>query len=528
MHPSGWAHPCPSALPPNPERSPVPGRPAGAGQSPIPRPRPPPPGDHRHARHLPELHRRPFHSPPPPPHPPPPPTPPPHPPLITGVPDGDAAAVDAAVSAARRAQPAWERLPAIQRAGYLRQISVKLREHAEALATTIAREQGKVMPLARVEVNFTADYIDYMAEWARRLEGEVLTSDRPNEHMFLLRKPIGVAAGILPWNFPFFLIARKMAPALITGNTVVIKPSEETPLNAFAFTQLLAQTDLPPGVFNLVSGKGASTGAELVAHKGVNLITFTGSVTTGVLIMQAAAPNLTRVNLELGGKAPAIMLKDADLALAAQALVASRIINTGQVCNCAERVYVQREVLGALTDKIVQRMAATRFGNPLLDETLDMGPLINQAGLDKVARLVDEARAAGAEVLTGGRRADVDQGYHYLPTVVAGCRQDMSIMRDEIFGPVLPLQAVDDMDEAIALANDSDYGLPSSIFTRALNAAMKACRELQFGETYINREHFEAMQGFHAGRKKSGIGGADGRHGLLEFTETHVVYMQTT
>src|SRR6218665_113615 len=328
-------------MPPNPERSPVPGRPAGAGQSPIPRPRPPPPGDHRHARHLPELHRRPFRAAPrrhhrrpqpgrPPPDrrgarrrcrccarspffPAPPPTPahnPAAPRLIAEVPDGDAAAVDAAVSAARRAQPAWERLPAIQRAGYLRQISVKRREHAEALATTIAREQGKVMPLARVEVNFTADYIDYMAEWARRLEGEVLTSDRPNEHMFLLRKPIGVAAGILPWNFPFFLIARKMAPALITGNTVVIKPSEETPLNAFAFTQLLAQTDLPPGVFNLVSGKGASTGAELVAHKGVNLITFTGSVATGVRIMQAAAPNLTRVNLELGGKAPAIVLKD--------------------------------------------------------------------------------------------------------------------------------------------------------------------------------------------------------------------------
>src|SRR6218665_2529791 len=318
--------------------------------------------------------------------------------LIAEVPDGDAAAGDAAVSAARRAQPAWERMPAIQRAGYLRQISVKLREHAEALATTIAREQGKVMPLARVEVNFTADYIDYMAEWARRLDGEELTSDRPNEHMFLLRKPIGVAAGIVPWAFPFFPNSRQMGPALITGNTVVIKPSEEAPLNAFAFTQLLAQTDLPPGVFNLVSGKGASTGAELVAHKGVNLITFTGSVATGVRIMQAAAPNLTRVNLERGGKAPAIVLKDAALDLAAQALVASRIINTGQVCNCAERVYVQREVLGALTDKIVQRMAATRFGNPLLDETLDMGPLINQPGLDKVARLVDEARAAAPPI----------------------------------------------------------------------------------------------------------------------------------
>ncbi|WP_281784482.1 aldehyde dehydrogenase [Sinimarinibacterium flocculans] len=447
--------------------------------------------------------------------------------LLAEVPDAGAEAVDEAVAAARRAQPAWERLPAIQRAGYLRQIAAKLRESAETLARTISREQGKILPLARVEVAFTADYIDYMAEWARRLEGEVLTSDRPGEHMFLLRKPIGVVAGILPWNFPFFLIARKVAPALITGNTIVVKPSEETPLNAFEFTRLLAQTDLPPGVFNLVCGRGASTGQALSAHEDVNLVTFTGSVATGVRIMQAAAPNLTRVNLELGGKAPAIVLDDADVDLAANALVASRVINTGQVCNCAERVYVQRGIADALTEALVSRMSATRFGDPLADETLDMGPLVNQAGLDKVVAMVDAARAAGAQVLTGGARAQVSAGFHYQPTVIAGCTPQMDVMRKEIFGPVLPLQVVDDLDEAIAMANDSDYGLTSSIFTRDINAAMKACRELQFGETYINREHFEAMQGFHAGRKKSGIGGADGKHGLYEFMETHVVYLQT-
>lgn len=447
--------------------------------------------------------------------------------LIAEVPDADADAVDEAVAAARRAQPAWEKLPAIQRAGYLRQIAAKLRENHEMLAQTISREQGKVLPLARVEVSFTADYIDYMAEWARRLEGEVLSSDRPGEHLFLLRKPLGVAAGILPWNFPFFLIARKMAPALITGNTIVVKPSEETPLNAFEFTRLLAQTDLPPGVFNLVCGSGSRVGAPLSGHRDVDLVTFTGSVATGIRIMQAAAPNLTRVNLELGGKAPAIVLDDADLDLAATALVASRVINTGQVCNCAERVYVQRGAAEALTEKLVARMSAARFGDPLADETLDMGPLVNQAGLDKVAAMVDRAREAGAEILTGGARADVQQGYHYQPTVIAGCTPQMDVMSQEIFGPVLPLQVVDDLDEAIAHANDSDYGLTSSIFTQNINAAMKACRELQFGETYINREHFEAMQGFHAGRKKSGIGGADGKHGLYEFTETHVIYLQT-
>lgn len=448
--------------------------------------------------------------------------------LLARVPDSTATTVDAAVAAARRAQPAWERLPAIQRAGHLRAIAAKLREHRAELARVIVREQGKVLGLAQVEVDFTADYIDYMAEWARRLEGEVLTSDRPNEHIFLLRKPVGVVAGILPWNFPFFLIARKLAPALITGNTIVIKPSEETPINAFEFARLVAETDLPAGVFNLVGGRGATAGEALVTHPGVDLITFTGSVGTGSRIMQAAGRNLTRVNLELGGKAPAIVLADADLDLAAKAIYDSRVINTGQVCNCAERVYVERSVHDALIERLAKLFAATRYGDPSAETDLHMGPLINQAGLDKVAAMVEQARSDGAHVVVGGKRAELGRGFHYEPTLITGTRADMDIMRKEIFGPVLPVQAVDGLDEAIALANDSEYGLTSSIFTRSIDSAMRAARELRFGETYVNREHFEAMQGFHAGRRKSGIGGADGKHGLYEFTETHVVYLQTS
>lgn len=446
--------------------------------------------------------------------------------LLGRVPDASEADVDHAVKAARKALTAWEKSPAVERAQYLRQISAKIRQHRIELADVIIKEQGKTAGLAQVEVDFTADYIDYMAEWARRLEGEILTSDRPNETMLLLRKPIGVVAGILPWNFPFFLIARKLAPALITGNTIVIKPSEETPINAFIFAQLVAETDLPAGVFNLVGGRGASSGEALVNHPDVDLITFTGSVATGSHIMQAAGKNLTRVNLELGGKAPAIVLADADLDLAAKAIYASRVINTGQVCNCAERVYVERPVHDALVEKLKALFEATRYGDPSQETDLEMGPLINQAGLDKVSRAVETAVTDGAKIVTGGKIADRPSGFHYEPTLIVNAQSHMDIMRKETFGPVLPIQIVDSLDEAIALANDSDYGLTSSIYTSNLNAAMKASRELKFGETYINRENFEAMQGFHAGRRKSGIGGADGKHGLYEFTETHVVYIQ--
>lgn len=445
--------------------------------------------------------------------------------VIASVPDSGAADVDRAVAAARAAQPAWERLPAIQRAGHLRAVAAKLREHKTRLARRVSQEQGKILPLAEVEIDFTANYMDYMAEWARRIEGEILNSDRPGETIYLHRRPIGVVAGILPWNFPFFLIARKMAPALVTGNTIVIKSSEETPLNAFDFTELLAECGLPKGVFNLVTG-GRETGSALARHKDVGLISFTGSVGTGSAIMEAAAKNLTRVNLELGGKAPAIVLDDADLELTANALFNSRVLNTGQVCNAAERVYVQKGIADKLAKRVTQLMAEARYGDPLRDQNLHMGPIVNQVGLQKIDALVQSAKAQGAQVLTGGRIAD-RPGFHYEPTVVVGCDDSMDIMKREIFGPVLPIRVVDTLDEALALANDSEYGLTSSVFTRDLNATMKAVRELRFGETYVNREHFEAMQGFHAGRRKSGIGGADGKHGLYEYMETQVVYLQT-
>ncbi len=444
--------------------------------------------------------------------------------VISEVPSATLAQVSAAVQAAERAQVDWERLPAIRRAQYLREIATAVRAKKQHLARVISQEQGKILPLAEIEVDFSADYLDYMAEFARRYEGEIVQSDRPGENILVYKAPIGVVAGILPWNFPFFLIVRKMAPALVTGNTIVIKPSGETPNNACEFARIVAESSLPKGVFNLVTGRGSVIGPALAGDPRVGMVSLTGSVEAGTAVMHAAAPNITKVSLELGGKAPAIVMQDADLDLAVKAIRDSRIINTGQVCNCAERVYVHESIAAEFVERMTDAMRKTVSGDPFTPG-VEMGPLVSHAQLRNVEAAVTQAVKDGAQVTVGGQRDDRGRGHYYQPTVLTGCRQQMSILRQEIFGPVLPIATFHDLDEAIALANDCEYGLTSSIFTRSLDAAMRAANELKFGETYVNREHFEAMQGFHAGWRKSGIGGADGRHGLDEYLQTHVVYM---
>jgi lactaldehyde dehydrogenase/glycolaldehyde dehydrogenase len=445
--------------------------------------------------------------------------------VISECPEGTVEDTRKAIDAAYESQKKWAKLPAIERAKYLRKIADGIRKNAEMLATTIVEEQGKIRPLARIEVDFTADYIDYMAEWARRLEGEIIPSDRPNENIFLYRMPIGVVSGILPWNFPFFLIARKMAPALITGNTVVIKPSSDTPNNAFEFAKIVAHTDLPSGIFNLVSGKGSVVGNELASNPKVGMVSFTGSVETGSKIMELASKNITKVSLELGGKAPAIVMDDADIDLAVKAIKDSRVINTGQVCNCAERVYVHEKIADEFIEKMTKAMEETSYGDPLREE-VDMGPLINANALKSVDGMVKHAVEQGAKMVIGGRAEDRKKGFFYKPTVLVNCTQNMDIVHNEIFGPVLPVVKFKNLDEAIEMANDSEYGLTSSIYTQNIDVAMRAANEIKFGETYVNRENFEAMQGFHAGWRKSGIGGDDGKHGIEEFTNTHVVYLQ--
>lgn len=446
--------------------------------------------------------------------------------VISLMPDGTVEDARRAIDAAERAQSAWEKLPSIQRAAYLKQIAAGIRQREEELTNIIVREGGKTQQLARVEVLFTADYMDYMAGWARRYEGEIIPSDRPRETIMLFKKPIGVTTGILPWNFPFFLVARKMAPALITGNTIVIKPSQLTPENAYVFAQIVDEVGLPAGVFNLVNGRGSIIGHELAANPKVGMVSLTGSVAAGQQTMLAAAPNITKVSLELGGKAPAIVMADADVDLAVRAIITSRVINTGQVCNCAERVYVDRQIKDIFIDKLLQGMAQVKVGNPSLRSDLDMGPLIDASALNSIEKKVEKALQQGAKLLCGGHRIG-DKGYFYAPTLLDEARQDMDIVREETFGPVLPIVTYSNVEEAISWANDCEYGLTSSVYTQNLDQAFRIMRSLKFGETYINRENFEAMQGFHAGWRKSGIGGADGKHGLEEYLQTHVVYLET-
>jgi len=444
---------------------------------------------------------------------------------LASVPSATPAEAHAALEAARVAQPGWERSPSVVRGAHLRALADLVVAHKDELAALLVAEVGKPAEQAAAEVDFAEGLLRYNAEWDRRLEGEILPGDTPGEVIHLLRAPLGVVVAICPWNFPLAVLCRKIAPALVTGNTVVVKPSEVSPLGTMALFRLIdEQLDLPPGVLNLVTG-GPATGQALVDDELTSLVSFTGHRDTGKAIMARAARHLTRVSLELGGKAPAIVWDDADLDVAVPAIVAARHTNSGQVCTCAERVLVHRDLLEPFTELYVRAVEALTVGDPA--GRVDMGPLASAGQLEKTSAAVATALDEGATVLTGGGRPsdpELSRGYWYAPTVLVDVSPEMSVMTEETFGPVTPIFGVDSMDEAVQIANDSHYGLSAYLFSRDYGTVMRTVNELQFGEIYINRTLGESVHAHHAGYKESGLGGEDGKWGLLRYTQIKTAY----
>ncbi|SHH07107.1 lactaldehyde dehydrogenase / glycolaldehyde dehydrogenase [Jatrophihabitans endophyticus] len=445
--------------------------------------------------------------------------------VVASVPSATPAQVDAVLLAAKAAQRTWWRSGPTARATLMRQMATVLRDNTDALADALTAESGKTRTITAIEVELSAQYLERNAEWGLRIEGEILPSDTPTEQIHIQREPMGVVAAITAWNWPLALLCRKLGPALITGNAVVVKPSEVTPLATIMALQLWYENlDVPAGLLGLVTGDG-SVGQALVRNPVTSLVTFTGHRDTGKRIMADASANLTRVALELGGKAPALVLADADLQLAVDGLIAARFSFAGETCGAAERILVERPVYDQFTRLFTEKAAALRVGDPRGD--VDFGPLVNRAQLEKVSAAVSAAVAEGATVVTGGSTptgADYEKGFWFAPTVLTDVSPDMQVAREETFGPVIPIMPVDSLDEALRIANDTRYGLASYVYTSSYASAMTAARELDFGEMFINRGPGEAMHAHHAGWKESGLGGEDGKHGLLHYTQLKVVY----
>ncbi|MEQ8846763.1 aldehyde dehydrogenase [Botrimarina sp.] len=436
--------------------------------------------------------------------------------------------VDKAVAAAAKAWPEWAKLPAVERGACLRRWADLVDRDSDALARLVTQEVGKPLAEAHGEIQFGNSWFRYYAEFDRRIEGEILPADRPNEQLFIFPQPLGVVSAIIPWNYPSAVAIRKIAPALIAGNTIVLKPHEHTPLSAIALGRLAMEAGVPPGVVNIVTGPGETTGEALVANSTPQLITFTGSVATGKRIAKMAADNVTVVSLELGGKAPFIVMDDCNLDAAVDGAVFARFLNCGQVCICNERTYVHEKVAEEFTEKFVAKVRELKVGDPLREAT-KIGPKVSRSELEKVDQYVQEAVSQGARAATGGRRlteGEFARGYWYEPTVLTGVSQQMPVMQKEIFGPVAPLMTCSGFEEAIALANDSPFGLAGYLYTKDIDRLMRAVRDIEVGELYINRGPGESIHGFHTGWKQSGIGGDDGKHGLDHYLRRKTVYLR--
>ena len=443
--------------------------------------------------------------------------------VLETVPRGTAADAEAAVAAASGAFDGWRRTSANERATLLHTAAAQMRAHHDALVRLLTLEQGKPLSENQEELDWTATTFDYYAELARHERGRVLPSAEASQLNLVLKEPYGVAACIVPWNYPLLLLAWKVAPALAAGNTVIIKPSEYTPLTALYLAEhCLAH--LPPGVVNVVTGYGPEVGAPLVAHPRVPVIAFTGSLATGQRIASVAAPMMKKLHLELGGKDAFVVAEDADPEVAAKALAYAALLNTGQVCTSTERVYLPKARAAAFTEALVAHVRGLRLG-PGLDPATDLGPMRTAAFRAKVEEHVAEARQRGARVLTGGRRPEgLARGFFYEPTVLDGVDHGMRIMREETFGPAIPLMAYRSFDEAIALANDSPYGLGACLLTRDPVKAKQFFEEIKAGTVWINDPLTDNYAGPFGGMKLSGGARELGQEGLDEFRETKHVH----
>ncbi|MFM0300886.1 NAD-dependent succinate-semialdehyde dehydrogenase [Paraburkholderia sediminicola] len=443
--------------------------------------------------------------------------------VVAQVARGGAAETTQAIAAAERAFPAWRVMTAKERGARVRRWGELMLENRDALAELLTLEQGKPLAEARGEVGYAASFFEWFAEEAKRSYGDVIPSPNPNAKIIVTREPVGVVAAITPWNFPLAMITRKAAPALAAGCTMVLKPSEETPLSAFALAVLAEKAGIPPGVFNIVSGDAVAIGGVLTESEVVRKLSFTGSTRVGKLLAKQSADTLKKLSLELGGNAPFIVFDDADIDAAVQGAMASKFRNTGQTCVCVNRFYVQDGVHEAFTQALTTAVRKMRVGNALQGE-VEQGPLINAAALKKVETHVADALRKGAKVLTGGK-AHALGGTFYEPTVLVDVSKSMLIAAEETFGPVAACFRFKTEDEAIAAANDTPFGLSAYFYTRDLARAWRVADSLESGMVGINEGILSTEVAPFGGVKQSGLGREGSKYGLDEYTELKYMMM---
>ena len=437
--------------------------------------------------------------------------------VIAEVAKGGGVEAQQAIDAAAAAFPAWRALTAKERSVKVRRWGELMLVHREALAELLSREQGKPLAEARSEVAYAASFIEWFAEEAKRTYGDVIPSTSPHSKILVVREPIGVVAAITPWNFPLAMITRKAAPALAAGCTMVLKPSEETPLSAFALAVLAELAGIPAGVFNIVSGDPVAIGAVLTGSSTVRKLSFTGSTRTGKLLARQCSDTLKKLSLELGGNAPFIVFDDADIGAAVRGAMASKFRNTGQTCVCVNRFYVQGGIYEAFTQALAEAVGKLRVGDAFTGD-VEQGPLINQAALDKVQQHVTDAVSKGARILTGGKPHELG-GTFFEPTVLVNATHDMLIAQEETFGPVAACFRFDTEEEAVVAANATPFGLAAYFYTRDMARSWRVAGALESGMVGINEGIISTEVAPFGGVKESGLGREGSRYGIDEYME---------